>query len=134
MALLANPPLKRVLVVDDDLAVRVGVTRVLSMSGYDVRTAEDGRAALELLESWTPDVILLDMHMPQMDGPTFAAAYRAGRSGRGTCAPILIFSNADDLVERAAEIGADGYIAKHAGAPQLIDAVRRFSTSLSGVV
>jgi len=66
----------RVLVVDDDEAIRESIEVALTDEGYEVRCAADGAAALALIEEWNPGVILLDMKMPGSDGWTFAAAYR----------------------------------------------------------
>jgi Response regulator receiver domain/Histidine kinase-, DNA gyrase B-, and HSP90-like ATPase len=60
-----------VLVVDDDVEIRSVMWALLTDEGYHVRTAVNGRDALAILSSWCPDVILLDMMMPTMDGPTF---------------------------------------------------------------
>jgi CheY-like chemotaxis protein len=69
----------RVLVVDDDPDIRDVLSMALEMDGYAVQVVEHGRAALELLLAgrWLPDVILLDLTMPVMDGWTFRAIQRA---------------------------------------------------------
>lgn len=61
----------RVLVVDDDNAIRTMLLTVLEATGYDARGAHDGADALELLGQWRPDVILLDLAMPEMNGRHF---------------------------------------------------------------
>jgi CheY-like chemotaxis protein len=62
-----------VLVVDDDEHIRSLVCDLLGLEGYDARGARDGRAALDVLAGWRPDLILLDLNMPVMDGWTFCA-------------------------------------------------------------
>src|SRR5690606_2764115 len=64
---------RRVLVVEDDLAIRRLAMDLLEDEGYEVRTADSGAAALEIMETWRPSLIVLDLMMPVMDGPTFHA-------------------------------------------------------------
>ena len=71
-----------VLVVDDDVAVRELVRRMLEQEGYTVVEAENGRAALERLRDGAPGVILLDLMMPEMDGFEFLTELRAQRRAR----------------------------------------------------
>ena len=98
-----------VLVVDDDEDIRSVVALALSRKGYEVLTAARGSAALDLARQFPPDVILLDMRMPLMDGRAFAATYR---HTAGPHAPIIVFTAASQGARQVAEIGADGYLAK----------------------
>ena len=66
----------RVLVVDDDPAIRSLLDALLTDEGHEVRTAANGAAALEVLRTYTAQVILLDIDMPVMDGTAFAQRYR----------------------------------------------------------
>ena len=66
----------RVLVVDDDRAIRGFVAEVLMDEGYEVKTAGDGSEALAVSREWHPDLIVLDLMMPEMDGWTFRARQR----------------------------------------------------------
>lgn len=100
---------KRVLVVDDDESIRAIVEMALQDEGYVVRAAEHGAAALALIDAWPPDVILLDMKMPVMDGWTMAAAYRQRPRPH---APIVVLTAAQDATRWAAEIAADDVLAK----------------------
>ena len=68
--------LSRVLVVDDEVGIRRLMLDLLTDEGYEVRGAQDGLAALDVLRGWTPDVILLDMSMPRMSGEQFLDARR----------------------------------------------------------
>jgi CheY-like chemotaxis protein len=88
-------PERRVLVVDDDPGIRRMVSLVLAGEGYDVRTAEDGRQALDLLASWHPAVILLDLMMPVMDGWTFLVAQQADPVLAPI--PVIVMSASGDL-------------------------------------
>ena len=100
---------RRVLVVDDDESIRELVHMALSSEGHQVLTAPHGRAALEVIAKSPPDVILLDMKMPVMDGWEFARVYRAAP---GQHAPIVVVTAAADAAGRAAEVAADGHLPK----------------------
>ena len=87
-------------------------------------TAEHGAAALQIVASTTPAVILLDMRMPVMDGWEFAQAYRERPGPR---APIIVFTAARDAAERASEIWADAHLAKPFSLDDLIELVERLA-------
>jgi CheY-like chemotaxis protein len=112
----------RILVVEDDDNIRDLVDIVLSSAGYEVLTASDGASALEVVGSTHPDLVLLDMRMPVMDGWEFARQYRAGPEPH---APIVILTAARDAAERAAEICANGYLGKPFEVPDLLAMVSR---------
>lgn len=82
---------------------------MLEDEGYRLLTASDGREGLELVQKSKPDVILLDMKMPVMDGWEFARRYRAQVADR---APIIVMTAAEDPRKRAEEIGAAGWLGK----------------------
>lgn len=113
-----------ILVVDDDEVILESVGYVLTDEGYDVAMAANGNEALERVEQYPLSLILLDMRMPVMDGWAFAAAYR---ERPGPHAPILVMTAAQNSRSRAAEIGADGYLAKPFDVDQLLDLVRRYA-------
>ena len=100
---------RQVLVVDDDEAIREAVAIALSSAGYEVLSAPDGAAALEVLATSRPAVILLDMLMPIMDGWEFARLYE---QRPGPHAPIIVLTAARDAQGRAAEIKADAWLSK----------------------
>lgn len=120
-ALVSNVPIK-ILVVDDDRDIGELVELALADEGYDVRTAPNGAVALEQAHTCPPDVILLDMRMPVMDGWAFARQYRATVQ---PTAPIVVMTAARDAAERAAEIDADDHLAKPFSLDELFDVVRR---------
>lgn len=103
-----GPPL-RVLVVDDNESIRALVEATLSGAGYAVAAAEDGAGALTAVGEWLPDVIVLDVEMPVLDGEGFVAAYRRTL---GPHVPIIVVSAAIDGRRRAAGMGAAGYLDK----------------------
>lgn len=93
----------KVLVLDDDRAFLDMVRRALGEAGHQVAEAVDGRVGLAVAESWDPDVVLLDVRMPRLDGPTFAARYRALP---GRHAPIIVLSGFDDARTRVRHAAA----------------------------
>jgi two-component system, NtrC family, response regulator AtoC len=99
-----------VLVVDDEEAVRTGLAEFLKEAGYQVRTAQTGAQALEMLAGGSFDAVLLDVVMPDMSGLEVLERYRAGGGG----APVVVLSalaGADDAV-RAMKLGATDYLCK----------------------
>ena len=99
----------RVLVIDDDPSIRRVVGYVLSDEGYQVDEAPNGELALEAIERRHPDLILLDMKMPVMDGWEFARRYRERHGNR---APIIVVTAATDAAMRGADVEADDFLAK----------------------
>lgn len=113
----------RVLVVEDDEEISDMVTLVLEDQGCEVAAAEHGLAALERLHTgWRPDVILLDMRMPVMDGEAFVSVYRTEPPPH---APIIVVSAARDARAVAASVTADDWLAKPFDVNALVDVVRR---------
>ncbi len=100
----------RILVVDDDRAIRDSLARVLTLEGYDVRTATDGAIALEMIATDTPDAVLLDVMMPNVDGLMVCRVLRAERNR----VPILLLTARTETSERIAglDAGADDYLPK----------------------
>ena len=111
-----------ILAVDDDDGILGFLSEVLAEEGHEVITAPHGAAALEAVAERPPSLILLDMRMPVMDGWAFARAYRERPGPR---APILVMTAAVDAASRAAEIGAEGYLAKPFNLNQLLELVSR---------
>ena len=117
-----------VLVVDDDPNIRDLVALTLEAEDYLVRTARNGAEALDAARRDCPDVVLLDMRMPVLDGWGFARELRRYCN----CSKIIVMTAALNAETRAAQIDADGYVAKPFDLDQLLDEVRRLcSTSRS---
>jgi chemosensory pili system protein ChpA (sensor histidine kinase/response regulator) len=101
-----------VMVVDDSLTVRRITSRLLAREGFDVLTAKDGIEALELLDAETPDVILLDIEMPRMDGFEFTRTIK-GNPERSRIPIVMITSRtAEKHRSRAKDLGVDLYLGK----------------------
>ena len=86
----------RVLVVDDDPAIRELVASLLADEGWEVRTAADGLAALAAADAWCPDLIVSDVAMPRLDGPGLLARLRQ----RGDQTPFVLVSAGASVPER----------------------------------
>ncbi len=114
----------RVLVIDDDRDIREFVKAILLDEGYEVVTAENGSNALNILNQYKPDLILLDMRMPIMDGWAFSKAYRQMYPNQ---APIVVLTAATDAAQFANQINADSYLSKPFDLVELIDVVGKFS-------
>jgi two-component system response regulator MprA len=112
----------RVLVVDDDPPLRRMLARTLAAEGYEVSVAGDGGAALVSVERTVPDVIVLDVAMPGLDGLTVARRLR----GKGLPTPILMLTARDAVPDRVAglEAGADDYLVKPFAVQELIARLR----------
>jgi DNA-binding response OmpR family regulator len=101
--------LPRIAVVDDERHIRELLELTLAHAGYSVRTAADGQAALAMVREWSPEVIVLDVMMPKIDGFTLLPMLR-----KVTDAPIIMLSargEAEDRVEGLTH-GADDYLSK----------------------
>ena len=109
----------RVLVVEDDESILELAEETLIDEGYDVLTARNGAAALDLIVRSPPDVILLDLRMPRMDGIEFAQRYHAMPAPH---APIIVFSAVEDPMLMVAT-GVVGYLSKPFELDDLLAAV-----------
>ena len=119
---MARPsPQRRILVIEDDEAIRTLVREVLLDAGFDVSDARSGNDGLVRVGTVRPDLILLDKLMPDGDGTAFAGAYHARK---GPHAPIVALSAAADASEWAAHIGASAYLAKPLDIENLVTVVK----------
>jgi chemosensory pili system protein ChpA (sensor histidine kinase/response regulator) len=123
-ASLAVASRRLVMVVDDSLTVRKFTTRLLTREGFEVVTARDGVDALKLLSEHTPDVILLDIEMPRMDGFEFAKTIKG--DAKTAAIPVIMITSrtADKHRNRAAELGVDRFLGKPYQEDELLGTLR----------
>jgi len=112
----------RVLVADDDPAVRTSLARALTLEGYDVVTADDGGAALERIRTGEVDAVVLDVGMPVLDGLTVCRVVRAEHQR----VPILMLTARTATADRVEglDAGADDYVAKPFALDELLARLR----------
>jgi EAL domain-containing protein (putative c-di-GMP-specific phosphodiesterase class I) len=116
---------RHVLVADDEPAIVEMIRDILEEYGFHVVTAANGSEALRLVEEAEPEVVLLDMNMPVLDGEGFIAAVRE----RGLRIPIVIMTAGSSAKRWASQLGADAYLSKPFELANLVDVTNRFATS-----
>lgn len=118
---MSTQPARRVVVAEDETLIRLDIVEMLEHEGYDVvAQAVNGEQALELAREFRPDLVLMDVKMPIMDGITAAATLTAER-----VAPVVLLTafSQRELVERAQEAGAMAYVVKPFTAADLVPAI-----------
>ena len=113
-----------VLVVDDDDATRAAEHAVLSDGGFRVVEARDGAEALWFMQHDPPAVVVLDVQMPGVDGPSFAQELRMTLRR----VPLVIVTGARDPQHEADRCNAEAYLAKPFDSRELVELVTRFAT------
>lgn len=115
------PDHRRILVVDDESQITRVLRTALSSQGYDIRTANDGETALEIVKDWPPDLVVTDLAMPGMDGLELCRRIRAT-----TQIPIIVLSvrGEERTKVKALDAGADDYVTKPFGMEELLARVR----------
>lgn len=120
----------RVLVVEDNYMNRVLVTEILTLNGYDIIEADSGVEAIKIMAEEKPDIVLMDLHLPEMDGITATRIIKADSRNRHI--PVLALTASamkgeeDDIIGK----GFDGYVAKPIEVKKLLEAV---STGLDNI-
>jgi two-component system, OmpR family, KDP operon response regulator KdpE len=112
---------RKILVVDDETQITRVLRTSLSTHAYDVRVANDGETALEIMKDWTPDLVITDLSMPNMDGLELTRRLRTT-----TSVPIVILSvrGEERTKVQALDAGADDYVTKPFGMEELLARVR----------
>src|SRR5712691_3701159 len=112
---------KRILVVDDEQQINLVLRSGLTKHGYDTRVAAEGESALELFNAWTPDLVVTDLSMPNMDGLELCRRIRAVSQ-----IPIIVLSvkGEEKIKVEALDAGADDYVTKPFGIEELLARVR----------
>lgn len=129
-----HTPLKTVLVVEDYDDSRFMMARLLEMSGYRVLEAADGRAAVEVAERECPDVVLMDLQMPVLDGFTATSIIRRIES---VCrVPVIAVSaqSSEDYIAAARRVGCDHFVPKPVDFDLLLDLVRECTEAVGARV
>ena len=107
--------IKKILIIEDDLSIRKALAMRIDEEGMQVKEAENGKKGLEITESWEPDIILLDILMPEMNGLETMKKMRA-MSEYGKKVPIIILTNVspDDnsILQQVAELTPSYYFVK----------------------
>ena len=119
-----RPEPRPVLVVDDDEATRRAERDVLHDNGFRVVEARDGAEALWVMQHDPPAVVILDVQMPGVDGPSFARELRMSLRH----VPLVILTGARDPRHEADRCNAEAYLAKPFDSRELVSVVRRFAS------
>lgn len=116
-----TPDNRRILIVDDEPQITRVLRTSLSSHGYEIRVANDGETALEIMKDWTPEMVITDLSMPNMDGLALCRSLRAK-----TQIPILVLSvrGEEKTKVQALDAGADDYVTKPFGIEELLARVR----------
>ena len=114
--------MSRILLVEDNADLASGLEYNLRLEGYDVRIAEDGRGGLAAARDWAPDLVILDLMLPGIDGYEVLRSIRAG----GSDVPVIILSARGEEADkvRGFRLDADQYVTKPFGVLELLERVR----------
>jgi CheY-like chemotaxis protein len=118
------PVMATILVVDDDEDIRSLLRKNLYDAGYDVLVAEDAIAAGKMVVERAPDLMILDVNMPYMDGFEFAEAIKFDPNI--PYFPVIFLTVRDDGRDRARALGAVAYVEKPVTGPHVVEVVRRY--------
>jgi DNA-binding response OmpR family regulator len=112
----------RVLVVEDNLPLAEGIAYNLRHEGHDARIAEDGRAGLDDIRGWMPDLVILDLTLPYLDGYQVLSAVRKD----GNAVPVIILTARGEEADkvRGFRLDADQYVTKPFGVLELLERVQ----------
>jgi len=116
---------KKVVIVDDELYIRRLVSNALSRE-YTVLEASDGEEGLNVIRTWKPDLILMDVLMPNLDG--YTACYEIKKDEATRAIPVVMLTGIGHELNKklAQELGADGYITKPFNLQDLLDTVKQY--------
>jgi len=112
----------KILIAEDDLHIRQGLSDLLSQEGYEIEMAENGKVALELFNTSKPQFVILDIMMPEMDGYSVCREIRS----QDEDIPIVFLSAKSEEIDRVIglELGADDYISKPFGTREVVARIR----------
>jgi len=111
----------RILIVEDNADLAAGIEYNLKLEGYDARIVDDGRKAVTVAEQWRPDLVLLDLMLPGMDGYQVLQSLRGG----GDSVPVIILSARGEEADkvRGFRLDADQYVTKPFGILELLERI-----------
>jgi DNA-binding response OmpR family regulator len=115
----------KILVIDDDLDILRVVWLLLSGKGFNVKSISDAKQVHATVESFQPDIILLDIQLGGVDGRDICREIKANEATKQI--PVILFSGGDSIRESVIEAGADGYIQKPFAIPHFVDILNRFA-------
>jgi PAS domain S-box-containing protein len=124
MGLRAGTAVPRILVVDDQLDNRDWLMKLLTSLGFSVRDANNGEAAIRTWEEWNPRLILMDVHMPVMDGLEATRRIKADPRGKETVIVALTARALDDDRRNVSQSGADDFLSKPCHEDELLEKMR----------
>ena len=116
---------KRVLVVDDEPNIVMSLEFLMRRAGFEVQVARNGREAIAALEGPPPDLMLLDVMMPEFDGYEVCERVRAREEWRATKIIMLTARGRDAERERGLKVGADAYVTKPFSTRELVEQAKR---------
>ncbi len=117
-------PVKKILVVDDEHSIVSYLQRKLTKLGYTVYVAEDGESALERAFECLPDLIMLDVKLPKLDGCEVCRRLKADQRTKETPVLILSAKAQQKEIEEGLQAGADKYLCKPMSFPDILDAIQ----------
>jgi signal transduction histidine kinase/DNA-binding NarL/FixJ family response regulator len=120
-----SPGTPRILIVDDHDWNRAWLRELLTQVGFEVLEAGNGATALEVFDAWAPRLVLMDLHMPDMDGIAVMRAIRARPGGREVVVVVVTASAFDDMRDPIFEAGADGWLRKPCREGELLQEISR---------
>ncbi len=116
---------KRVLLVEDEKNIILGVSTCLEAVGYDVHVEEDGEKALKFVENEKPDLILLDLMLPKVDGFEVCRVLKGSEENRNIPVIVLTALAGEEDRQRIMEVGADSYMTKPFRPQELWDEIKK---------
>ncbi|MDP8926340.1 MAG: response regulator transcription factor [Actinomycetota bacterium] len=121
---------RRILLVDDEPSIQKMLTHALEREGFQVYTVGDGEAALEVIETYEPHLIILDIMLPKIDGTEVIRRVRWGSD-----VPVIMLTAKDDEIDRVVglELGADDYVTKPFAVRELVARVRAIMRRASAI-
>lgn len=117
--------MKQILIVDDSRTVRDSLKFFLKEGGYEVLQGSDGVEALEVLKTATPDLIITDVNMPNMDGLTLLENIRASEAHKFTPVLVLTTESQSTIMDKGKALGATGWIVKPFDSEKVLAVIKK---------